>query len=191
MLKKNFKILAILFVVLTVISSFSLCFADEEVQNETATTQTSEQPAEGTAEAKQNQEVHNGDLYVADIGLRDVLIVNTDTGKVERIAEEGDIPEKKIAYCLNADHGLITVARYYVKEYVGNYTYNYLTSCALGIEHVIFFYHHKADAPISEHFVWNKWIFPGIFDKGSPHRLNIILEAFGCIRIKFFISDIV
>ena len=70
MLKKNFKILAILFVVLTVISSFSLCFADEEVQNETAKTQTSEQPAEGTAEAKQNQEVHNGDLYVIDTNVK-------------------------------------------------------------------------------------------------------------------------
>lgn len=70
MLKKNFKILAILLVVLTVISSFSLCFADEEVQNETATTQTSEQPTEGTAEAKQNQEVHNGDLYVFDTNVK-------------------------------------------------------------------------------------------------------------------------
>ena len=70
MLKKNFKILAILLVVLTVISSFSLCFADEEVQNETATTQTSEQPAEGTTEGTQNQEVHNGDLYLFDTNVK-------------------------------------------------------------------------------------------------------------------------
>ena len=84
-----------------------------------------------------NEICFNSDaLYVSDIGLRDVLIVNTDTGKVERIAEEGDIPDKKIAYCLNADHGLITVARYYVKEYVGDYTYNYLTSCDLEIKYI-------------------------------------------------------
>ena len=80
---------------------------------------------------------NSGDLYVADIGLRDVLIIKTDTGKIERIAEEGDIPDKKIAYHLNADNGLITVARYYAKEYIGNNTYSYLTGCDLGIKHVL------------------------------------------------------
>ena len=66
MLKKNFKLLAILLVVLTVISSFSICFADEETSAETATTQSSE----AATEDAQNQEVHNGDLYLFDTNVK-------------------------------------------------------------------------------------------------------------------------
>lgn len=68
MIKKNFKTLAILFVILTVISSFSLCFADETANEVTATTETAtEQTAE---EAETNQEIHNGDLYLFDSNVK-------------------------------------------------------------------------------------------------------------------------
>ena len=80
---------------------------------------------------------NSGSLYVSDIGLRDVLIIKTDTGNIEQIAEEGDTFSKELAYSLNADHGLITVTDYSVKEYIGNYSYNYLTVCSLGIDHVL------------------------------------------------------
>lgn len=68
MIKKNFKILAILLVILTVISSFSLCFADEATNEVAATTDgAAEQTAE---EAETNQEVHNGDLYLFDSNVK-------------------------------------------------------------------------------------------------------------------------
>ena len=68
MLKKNFKILAILLVVLTVISSFSLCFADEETQTLDATATDASNAS--TTDATQQQEVHNGDLYLFDTNVK-------------------------------------------------------------------------------------------------------------------------
>lgn len=77
MIKKNFKILAILLVLLMVISSFSLCFADEaasETSNETATNseETAQAADDGKTaeEAETNQEVHNGDLYLFDTDVK-------------------------------------------------------------------------------------------------------------------------
>lgn len=69
MLKKYFKILAILLVVLTVISSFSLCFADEETPAVEATTSEGASNQENT-EAKPEQEVHNGDLYLINPNVK-------------------------------------------------------------------------------------------------------------------------
>ncbi len=58
MIKKNLKLFTILLITLAVISSFSLCFAEET--NETAIpTQTAETTNEST-----NEEIHEGDLYV-------------------------------------------------------------------------------------------------------------------------------
>ncbi len=72
MIKKNFKILAILLILLTVISSFSLCFADEAKNEVAATTEdVKETTDEKTAEeAETNQEVHNGDLYLFDNNVK-------------------------------------------------------------------------------------------------------------------------
>ena len=71
MIKKNLKIFAILFIVLTIISSFSLCFADEatnEVVNVDANT-----PQEATTEKTEDTkepEVHNGDLYIFESNVK-------------------------------------------------------------------------------------------------------------------------
>ena len=71
MIKKNFKILAILLILLTVISSFSLCFADEAKNEVVATDTNQEATTEKTAEeAETNQEVHNGDLYLFDNNVK-------------------------------------------------------------------------------------------------------------------------
>ena len=71
MIKKNFKILAILLILLTVISSFSLCFADETTNEVAATDTTQEAANEKTAEeAETNQEVHNGDLYLFEPNVK-------------------------------------------------------------------------------------------------------------------------
>ena len=65
MLKKNLKFLAVLFIALTIISSFSLCFADENQDDITTGVETSEQPTEET-----EQEIHNGDLYLFDTDVK-------------------------------------------------------------------------------------------------------------------------
>lgn len=71
MIKKNFKIFAILFIVLTIISSFSLCFADETT-NEVANTDANasqEATTEKTEDTKE-PEVHNGDLYIFESNVK-------------------------------------------------------------------------------------------------------------------------
>ena len=71
MIKKNFKIFAILFIVLTIISSFSLCFADETT-NEVANTDANasqEATTEKTEDTKES-EVHNGDLYIFESNVK-------------------------------------------------------------------------------------------------------------------------
>lgn len=78
MIKKNIKLLTILFILITVISSFSLCFADEATDQAASTTETTnEQTAEvqtneeqTAEEAETNQEVHNGDLYLFDTNVK-------------------------------------------------------------------------------------------------------------------------
>lgn len=68
MIKKNLKIFAVLFIVLTIISSFSLCFADETTAEGTnvENNNTTETAAENTNETEETKEpeVHNGDLYI-------------------------------------------------------------------------------------------------------------------------------
>ena len=68
-------------------------------------------------------------LYVADIGLRDVLRIRPD-GVVERIEEDLDLYDKEIAYNLNADYGLIVCTDYSVKEYQDG-SYTYITLCKM------------------------------------------------------------
>lgn len=71
MIKKNLKLFAILFIVLTIISSFSLCFADE-TKNEVATTNnaTQEPTTAEQAEGTENKDVHNGDLYIFEPNVK-------------------------------------------------------------------------------------------------------------------------
>ena len=76
-------------------------------------------------------------IYVSDIGLRDILVINTDTGEIERIEEGGEKLDKEIAYSVNADYGIIAATSYSIKEYIGDNSYNYLTACSLGIKHVV------------------------------------------------------
>lgn len=66
-------------------------------------------------------------LYIADIGLRDVLMVD-ENGTVERIIENLDLYDKEIAYYLNADHGLVVCTDYSVKLLMDG-EYEYVTSC--------------------------------------------------------------
>ncbi|MBO6283947.1 MAG: MFS transporter, partial [Pseudobutyrivibrio sp.] len=73
----------------------------------------------------------------SDIGLRDILVINTDTGEIERIEEGGEKLDKEIAYSVNADYGIIAATSYSIKEYIGDNSYNYLTACSLGIKHVV------------------------------------------------------
>lgn len=73
-----------------------------------------------------------GNLYVADIGFRDVLKIDA-SGEVERIYEDVDFYEKEITYYLNADHGLITCTEYSVKQYQDG-EYQYLTSCSMSAQ---------------------------------------------------------
>ena len=73
----------------------------------------------------------DGILYVTDLGLRDVLAIHTDTGETERYAEDLDFYSKEIAYTLNASNGLLAITAYTVKEYLGDYSYEYVTSCHL------------------------------------------------------------
>ncbi len=68
-------------------------------------------------------------LYVADIGLRDVLRIRPD-GVVERFEEDLDLYDKEIAYNLNADYGLIVCTDYSVKEYQDG-SYTYITLCKM------------------------------------------------------------
>lgn len=65
-------------------------------------------------------------LYAADIGLRDILKIDLD-GNVERIEEKTDYYDKKIAYCVNADYGLVASTNYSVKL-LENGEYTYITS---------------------------------------------------------------
>lgn len=58
MIKKNLKLLAILFIIITTICSFSYCFADE-TDEVTATTTSSDETTTETEE-----EIHEGDLYL-------------------------------------------------------------------------------------------------------------------------------
>lgn len=67
-------------------------------------------------------------LYVADIGLRDVWKIDA-SGVPERIHEDMDFFEKEITYYLNADHGLITCTEYSVKHYQDG-AYEYMTACS-------------------------------------------------------------
>lgn len=76
-------------------------------------------------------------IYISDIGLRDILVINTDTGEIERIEESGEKLDKEIAYSVNADYGIIAATSYSIKEYIGDNSYNYLTACSLGIKHVV------------------------------------------------------
>ena len=65
----------------------------------------------------------NQTVYVSDIGLRDILKIDS-TGNVERIEEDMDIYDKEISYCLNADYGLVVSTNYSVKLLEeGEYTY--------------------------------------------------------------------
>lgn len=63
MIKKNFKFLAILLIALTIVSSFSICFADENVENNTTTEQSTTE-SEPDAEIEEN--IYEGDLYIFD-----------------------------------------------------------------------------------------------------------------------------
>lgn len=62
MLKKNLKLFAILLIVLTIISSFSLCFAEETNETTTDVSTTTEETSEDTSE----EEIYEGDLYLFD-----------------------------------------------------------------------------------------------------------------------------
>ena len=62
-------------------------------------------------------------LYLADIGLRDILRINA-AGEVERFYEKVDLYDKRITYYLNADHGLISCTEDAIKQYhEGRYDY--------------------------------------------------------------------
>ncbi len=65
MIKKKLKLLAVLFIILTVISSFSLCFADEV--NEAVTTSEQANTASNTTSSEETEEnIVEGDLYLFD-----------------------------------------------------------------------------------------------------------------------------
>lgn len=68
-------------------------------------------------------------LYIADIGYRDVLKINTK-GEMEWFCEEVDLYDKEITYYLNADHGLITCTEYSIKQ-LEDGQYNYIKSCQM------------------------------------------------------------
>ncbi len=77
----------------------------------------------------------DGNLYVTDIGLRDVLVISPD-GTADRIEEDIDLYDKEIAYNLNADHGLIVCTDYSVKQYQDG-AYSYITSCSMSLSQSI------------------------------------------------------
>ena len=60
MIKKHFKLLIVIFMVLTVLSCFSFCFAEETNEVNTETT------AETTTEETSEEEVYKGDLYIVN-----------------------------------------------------------------------------------------------------------------------------
>lgn len=68
MLKKNLKLFAILLIILTIISSFSLCFAEEV--NLTATdTEMTQETTEETTDETTEEEIYEGDLYLFDSNI--------------------------------------------------------------------------------------------------------------------------
>ena len=65
MVKKNFKLLALLLVILTIVSSFSICFADEEnSSSEDDVTPISEDNPTAATSNTNAENVYNGDLYL-------------------------------------------------------------------------------------------------------------------------------
>ncbi len=83
---------------------------------------------EGTGELSIPKEISIGTehiLYVADIGLRDILKIDAK-GNVERIEEDLDLKDKEISYYINADYGLVVCSDYSVKLLEqGEYSYLY------------------------------------------------------------------
>lgn len=66
MLKKNFKLLAILLIVFTIISSFSICFADDNNEAVANNTKTEVTTTEGDSNTKSEENIYEGDLYLFD-----------------------------------------------------------------------------------------------------------------------------
>ncbi len=62
----------------------------------------------------------DGKLYVADIGFRDILVVDLDTGDQFRLALEEDVKEREISYMVNADNGLVSTSSYSVSLWNGD-----------------------------------------------------------------------
>ncbi len=71
----------------------------------------------------------DGMLYVADIGLRDILAIDPAVPRTERYLEEADFFSKEINYHVSGLNGLVAATDYSVKKYQGSYSYIYENSC--------------------------------------------------------------
>ena len=54
----------------------------------------------------------DGLLYVTDIGLRDIVIIDLQSGKIERLSTEGSIKERPIEYFVSGDYRMVSAGDY-------------------------------------------------------------------------------
>ncbi len=79
----------------------------------------------------------DGILYFTDLWYRDVVAIRTDTGEIERYAEDIPFLDKEISYSVNATNGLLAITSYSVKRPAEGYSYDYETSCRLSAAHIV------------------------------------------------------
>ena len=54
----------------------------------------------------------DGMLYVTDIGLRDIVIIDLQSAKIERLSTEGSIKERPIEYFVSGDYRMVSAGDY-------------------------------------------------------------------------------
>ncbi len=72
----------------------------------------------------------DGIVYVADLGVRDILRIDPKDGSYSYLPEEGERKEKEIAYSVNADYAFTACTNYSAKQWDGE-EYTYITSARL------------------------------------------------------------
>ena len=116
MLKKNLKLLAILFIILTTISSFTFCFAEET--NETVA------EASATSEETSEEEIYERDLYLFDSNIvMDQLVDGNVYLMGNNITVSGQVNGNLFVFGNNVKFDNCYV-RYSIYAYANNVYYN-------------------------------------------------------------------